>query len=70
MCSRILNSAGDLVELCHVHLQGQHTSADGLNFSCQLIPGFHISQTERHIGTSVSKSQSNGAAQAATSASH
>src|SRR6185503_1462200 len=70
MRSRILNRSRDLIEVCHVHLQGQHPPADSLNLSCQLTPGFHIPQSERYIGTSMSKSQRNSAAQAATSTSH
>jgi hypothetical protein len=41
-----------------------------LDLSYQIRSGFHISQTERHIGASMSKSQRNGAAQAASRASH
>src|SRR5215469_15524069 len=44
MCSRILNGARNLTQLCHIHLQRQHAPADGLNLSCKLTPAFHIPQ--------------------------
>jgi hypothetical protein len=70
MCGCLFNRAGDLVELRHIHLQSQCPPAAGLNFSCQLFPGFEISQPQRHIGAGMSESQSNGAAKAASRASH
>jgi hypothetical protein len=59
-----------LIESRHIHLQRQYAPADGFNLCCQLTSGFHIPETERHISASMSKSQRNGAPQAAASASH
>jgi len=63
MCGGAVNTAGDLIQVGNIHLQGKRAAAHGFDFAGEIASGADVAQTERDVGSRMSKRERNGPAQ-------
>jgi hypothetical protein len=64
----VLDSATVLSEIGDVHLKAERPAAQSFDFAGEIVRGVDVAQTESDIGSRVSASESDGAAEASRGA--